>query len=149
MTQKLKISIRETKRELFPLTENCAAEILYYEHILHKIHPFAELHGYIPNSIEMSEFGWSMRSKVESIRPATDEEIKAWHRLQIGKFLSNELYRDKDDVNILKDKEIILELIDECPSTITQTAPKTDDDNDDGDQIYVSIDENGNAWCGV
>ena len=107
MTQKLKISIKEMVEIEEEISAELASEIQYDEYILGNLewHP-----DYVPKSMKRFNGTYCCKfKKLSQPRPATDEEIKAYHRREHNKYCPH----GETDFEVLDEKEVVLEVIDE------------------------------------
>jgi hypothetical protein len=109
MTKKLKISIRETRYFEIQLSTQFAAEIMYHEYIKHDSNIFKTIREFDIKTLECRGEKWYIKQISKKIRPATEEEIKAYHRREHNKYCPH----GETDFEVLDEKEVVLEVIDE------------------------------------
>lgn len=134
MTQELKISIKETVESCAHITSMTALSILYDEYIK-KDSNYIKSQGYLPETIERSNaYGWTIKTKSNSIRPATDEEKKIYYTIELRKLWK--YGQLSSDLEWMKNNEFILELVEETTNfeahnckTCRYFAERQKDDN--------------------
>lgn len=111
MTQKLKINIKETVDSIEIINTTTAASIMHLEYIK-KVDGDYKNKGYLPETLKRnSNYGWSIKKREVIIRPATEDEIKAYHRSELAKNCSL-VPCDKVD-GLLIGKTVMFEVINE------------------------------------
>jgi len=103
MTQKLKISIRETKTKTIELSSGDICDILYLKYIL-AVTILDDIYDY--KTIKCVDGKWYIDVTSSITRPATKDEIKAYHFIEYHKY--------EDEVHgTIDGKEFILEVVNE------------------------------------
>ncbi|MFA7167781.1 MAG: hypothetical protein WC096_02665 [Sphaerochaetaceae bacterium] len=107
---RLKISIREVVTKEEEISAQFAAEIMYHEYIKHDSAFFKMVCGFDIKTLKCHKEKWSIQKVCETTsRPATPDEIKAYHRRELNKHCLFEPCPETEEM--LKGKEIILEII--------------------------------------